>query len=380
MTGGTPRTSVSEYYENGTVPWIVSGDIHKGEIFDCEKKITEFAVENSNARFLPKDSVLIALNGQGKTRGTVALLRIAKATCNQSIVSINPNDKEELFSDYLFYFLKSSYQQIRNITGDKDRAGLNMPLIREIKIPLPPLAEQKRIAAILDKADSLRRKRQQAIQLADEFLRAVFLELFGDPVTNPKGWDVAPMQEVSPSQPNRNVEVSDDEKIWLLNLDKVESNTGRLLDKEMCNYSEVGNSTSWFDGSHVLYSKLRPYLNKVVLPTAKGLATTELVPLKPNSELLTREYLTCLLRSDCFVNWANGKVAGAKMPRLSMAELRAFELPLPPLELQSNFSKIYKATMANLEKYRESDSSQVSLFNSLSQKAFKGELGQKNAA
>ena len=190
MTGGTPKTTISEYYENGTVPWIVSGDIHKGEIFDCDKKITELAVENSNARYLPKDSVLIALNGQGKTRGTVALLRASNATCNQSIVSINPNDQRELLSDYLFYFLKSQYRQIRNITGDKDRAGLNMPLIRSIEIPLPPLEEQKRIAAILDKADAIRRKRQQAIDLADDFLRSVFLDMFGDPVTNPKRWDV----------------------------------------------------------------------------------------------------------------------------------------------------------------------------------------------
>ena len=81
MTGGTPKTTIPEYYENGTVPWIVSGDIHKGEIFDCNKRITELAVEKSNARFLPKNSVLIALNGQGKTRGTVALLRISHATC-----------------------------------------------------------------------------------------------------------------------------------------------------------------------------------------------------------------------------------------------------------------------------------------------------------
>jgi restriction endonuclease S subunit len=89
MTGGTPTSIKKEYYENGTIPWLVSGDIHKGEIFDCDGQITEKGLNNSNAKYLPKDSVLIALNGQGKTRGTVAMLRMEKATCNQSLVSIH---------------------------------------------------------------------------------------------------------------------------------------------------------------------------------------------------------------------------------------------------------------------------------------------------
>ena len=72
--------------------------------------------------------------------------------------------------------------------------------VERIEIPLPPLAEQKRIAAILDKADAIRRKRQQAIQLADDFLRAVFLDMFGDPVTNPKGWEIAELGSISEVQ------------------------------------------------------------------------------------------------------------------------------------------------------------------------------------
>jgi type I restriction enzyme M protein len=150
MTGGTPSSSIKEYYENGSVPWLVSGDIHKGEIFDCEGRITIKGVENSNAKTLPKDSVLIALNGQGKTRGTVAILRMDNATCNQSLVSINPVKKDVLKSDFLFYQLKSIYQDIRNITGDSERSGLNIPIIKQIQIPLPPTDEQERIVEELE--------------------------------------------------------------------------------------------------------------------------------------------------------------------------------------------------------------------------------------
>jgi type I restriction enzyme M protein len=149
-TGGTPSSKKSEYYEGGEIPWLVSGDIHKTEIFDCERRITTKGMENSNAKFLPKDSVLIALNGQGKTRGTVALLRMTRATCNQSIVSINPISRQQLLPEFLFFQLKGMYTQIRNITGDNQRSGLSISIVKNIEIPLPPLQEQDRLVAEMD--------------------------------------------------------------------------------------------------------------------------------------------------------------------------------------------------------------------------------------
>lgn len=144
MTGGTPKSTYKDYYEGGEIPWLVSGDIHKEEIYDCEGRITQQGFESSNTKYLPVNSVLIALNGQGKTRGTVAILRV-KATCNQSLVSIMPNDINKLKTEYLYVCLNSLYQQIRNLTGDNQRSGLNMPIIRTIKIPLAPIEIQKEI-------------------------------------------------------------------------------------------------------------------------------------------------------------------------------------------------------------------------------------------
>lgn len=137
-TGGTPDTSNNANFINGEIPWLVSGDIHKKEIYDCDGRITDLGLKNSNAKYLPLNSVLIALNGQGKTRGTVAILK-TQATCNQSLVSIFPKENSKLNSKYLFYFLQSKYQEIRKITGDSgnDRRGLNMKIIRKIKIAFP---------------------------------------------------------------------------------------------------------------------------------------------------------------------------------------------------------------------------------------------------
>jgi type I restriction enzyme M protein len=150
MTGGTPTSTIAEYYEKGTVPWLVSGDIHKLEIWNCEKRITQKAVENSNARVLPKDSVLIALNGQGKTRGTVALLRMKGATCNQSLVAITPSQPPRAIAEFIFWVLRSMYSDIRTLTGDNERSGLNIPILKSIQIPLPPLDVQKEIVAEIE--------------------------------------------------------------------------------------------------------------------------------------------------------------------------------------------------------------------------------------
>ena len=153
MTGGTPSKTKPEYFQNGTIRWLVSGDIHRKEIHECEGRITESGLAHSNAKYLPINSVMMALNGQGKTRGTVALLR-TKATCNQSMVSIYPKDSRQLLPEFLYLNLHGRYEAIRRITGDSgnDRRGLNMTLVRNISIPLPPLPEQKRIVAILDDA------------------------------------------------------------------------------------------------------------------------------------------------------------------------------------------------------------------------------------
>lgn len=173
MTGGTPTSSIKEYYENGTIPWLVSGDIHKREIFDCDGRITEKGLENSNAKYLPNNSVLIALNGQGKTRGTVALLRMGNATCNQSIVSINPIEKSKLLSEFLYIQMKSMYQKIRDITGDKQRSGLNIPIIKTLKIFLPPLGSQHKIVATVESEQKLVDGNRELISVCEEKIKKV---------------------------------------------------------------------------------------------------------------------------------------------------------------------------------------------------------------
>jgi len=184
MTGGTPKRKNKEYFENGEINWLVSGDIHKKEIFECEGKITQLGLESSNARYLPLNSVMIALNGQGKTRGTVALLRMM-ATCNQSLVSIYPNDINQLRPEYIYTALDARYQEIRELTGDggNDRRGLNMPLIRNIKIFYPENIQKqdeiiKQIQMIRNKTESLKLTYQQEFDSLEELKKSILEKAF----------------------------------------------------------------------------------------------------------------------------------------------------------------------------------------------------------
>ncbi len=178
-TGGTPSSTNEQYYTNGNIRWLVSGDIHKGEIFDCEGRITEKALKESNTKYLPLNSVLIALNGQGKTRGTVALLR-CEATCNQSLVAINSNNKDILLPEFLYYQLKSKYQQIRNITGENQRSGLNMPIIRDIEITLPPITTQQEIVSQIEKEQALVNANKELIEIYGQKIKERIEKVWGE--------------------------------------------------------------------------------------------------------------------------------------------------------------------------------------------------------
>ena len=161
--------------------------------------------------------------------------------------------------------------------------------------------------------------------------------MFGDPITNPLKWPTGSLKEVAP--PKQYSLSPKEEGNWLLNLDAVQSNTGAILFKNKVLADQIqGGSIISFSDLNVLYSKLRPYLNKVVLPDEPGFGTSELVPLLPNASILTREYLAWMLRSESFVTMISNAVAGAKMPRVTMDTFWKFTVPLPPVELQNQFA------------------------------------------
>lgn len=141
-------------------------------------------------------------------------------------------------------------------------------------------------------------------------------------------WLVASLRKIAPPVP-AHINFDSDARVWNLSLDQIEGETGAITDKRYAPASEAGSSTFVFDPGNVLYSKLRPYLNKVALPDEPGIATTELIPLRPNADVLDPRFLAYYLRSPSFVNQASHHVAGAKMPRVIMDWFWEHEAPLP---------------------------------------------------
>ena len=166
-----------------------------------------------------------------------------------------------------------------------------------------------------------------------------FIELFGDPIANDYGWVTKPLKEVAPE--HKSV-IPKEDMYWWLNLDMIESYSGIVIEKIYSKLEMIGSSTSTFDSTMVLYSKLRPYLNKVVVPEDYGYCTNELVGLKPDENALNKYFLSNLLRSDSFVAYANSLSSGSQMPRMPVKALRNFECILPPIRLQEKFVEIAK--------------------------------------
>lgn len=149
--GGTPSTSISSYW-GGTNPWMSSGELHLKRVFDVSARITDEGLANSSTKYVPSNSVLMGLAGQGKTRGTVAMSKIPLCT-NQSIAAIFPSNK--YCSEYLFYNLENRYEELRSLsTGDGGRGGLNLTIIRKLKVLFPSVKEQSAIATILFDMDA----------------------------------------------------------------------------------------------------------------------------------------------------------------------------------------------------------------------------------
>lgn len=148
VTGATPSKTNAAYWENGTIPWMSSGEVNLKRVAATEKKITQLGYEKNSTTIVPKHSVVIALAGQGKTRGKVAITEIELCT-NQSLCSMICN--ENLDYKFLYYILDGKYEELRAISnGDGTRGGLSLKILAPYKIPVPPLPVQREIVRILD--------------------------------------------------------------------------------------------------------------------------------------------------------------------------------------------------------------------------------------
>ncbi|MBE0767310.1 restriction endonuclease subunit S, partial [Escherichia coli] len=377
-SGGTPSRAKPEYYEGGDIPWIKSGDLKDSKIYEANEYITAAGLENSSAKIVEKDSILIAM--YGATVGRLAILGINAAT-NQAICNIRP-DTTIADMKYLYYFLKSKFSYfVENAVGGA-QPNISQGLIKSLEVPLPSLDEQKRIADILDKAAGVCQKREQAIKLADDFLRATFLEIFGDPVKNPKGWKKNKIKKgvlditSGWSATGENIPCKSDE-FGVLKISSVTSGIFKPEENKMV------------DSETILASK------KLIFPKKGDLLfsranTRELVAaicmvhqdydnlflpdklwsIKLDHDLLLPEFFLVLIQNEKIRDLLTKQATGTSgsMLNISKNKFEETEIIFPEINVQKYFCNTFRKTINLKEKLIKSNELANESFNSLSQK------------
>ncbi len=370
--GSQPPKSTFKYeLEDGYVRLLQIRD------YKSDDNLT-FIPKDSTKKFCSKDDVMIGRYGPP----VFQILRGLEGAYNVALMKAQPSEKVD--RDYLFYFLKQEklFRLIDRLSQrTAGQSGVDMEALKAYPMILPPLDEQKRIAGILDKADTIRRKRQQAIGLADDFLRSVFLDMFGDPVTNPKGWEVKPLSELIAKgdklnygvvQPGDNVK---DGVPLIRSGDLAEAGTDLNSIRKVSETIDEKHRKSRLKGNEILIACVGTigkvgWVNESMIGWNIARAVTRI----PLSNDVNREYVYRYLQSPVIQGYFQRETRAVAQPTLNVSLIGKTPIALPPKELQEEFLKTFSKVGSIKRKFSESGTCDSELFDSLSQQAFAGEL------
>lgn len=377
-SGGTPDRGNHSYWDNGSIPWLNSGAVNDRLIHEPSALITERALVESSAKWIPAGSLLIALAGQGKTKGMVAQLAF-RATCNQSMAAIVPTGKGT--SRYLFWWLDANYQNIRNMAGGDLRDGLNLQLLGDITCPIPPKEEQQSISNFLDhetaKIDDLIAEQKRLIELLKEKRQAVISH------TVTKGLNPdAPMKDSG-------VEWLGEIPVhWQIKrvkhcIDPVRPVTYGILKPGEIDEDGVpmiraqDYSKEWNQKSEILMVSAEveaPYIRSrvrtgdvLITAVGAGIGNCAVVPdyldganisrascrISVNSQKISGSYLLHALKSITTKTTIELAMRGAAQPVLNNSEVENLLVPLPPLEEQSHLVQALDFQVQQLDKQQD---------------------------
>lgn len=371
VTGKTPST-VDDQNFGGDIPFVTPAELGL-EAYVTSTPRTLSAKGASAIKLVPKNAVMVCCIG---SLGKMAIAGTPVAT-NQQINSVI-FDENRVDAKYGFYALQLLKPKMEAMAPSTTVAIVNKGNFEAMQIPLPPLPEQKRIAAILDKADAIRRKRQQAIQLADDFLRAVFLDMFGDPVTNPKGWNTLSLGSLVKKPITYGILKPEDYVEYGIPMLRIQDLKGGIINED--------------DSFHLITEKLSSQYKRTILEGGEIVislvGTVGLVAKVPSSlsganvhrnlgvislrddEL--SEYLCSLMQLPDFMVILDRVTKGGVHRLLNLADLKDVCIPVPGIDLIRSFTKLKDSvrSMCVLSKL----CSEEFIFESLSQKAFSGQL------
>ena len=381
QAGATPSRMRKDYY-GGNIPWLKTGDLTDGYIYEIPETITDKALEETSVKLNPTGSVLIAM--YGATIGKIGILTFP-ATTNQACCACV--DYKAVTQKYLFNFLLSHKEEFVKMGGGGAQPNISKEKIISTLIPIPPIAEQNRIADEIERlitfieAIELNQGRlEQSLKLCKE--RILDMALSGKlipqdqddepaiellrkinpsftpadnrhyeniPFELPETWLWVTLSDISNYGECANVSVDKiSNESWVLELEDIEKDSGRLLQRMRKSDRTINGVRHSFQKGDVLYSKLRTYLNKVLVADQDGYCTTEIIPITCVQGIVP-EYLCHVLRSKYYVDYTISLGYGVKMPRLGTGDALKSMIPVPPYEEQRRIVKSVNEIYHKLE-------------------------------
>lgn len=380
--GGSPRP-IQDFITddpNG-INWIMIGDASESSKY-IEKTKKKIKKEGSTKSRLVHPGDFLLTNSM--SFGRPYIMRTSGCIHDGWLV-LSPKS-ENIYTDYFYHLLGSNfvYYHFSRVAAGAVVKNLNIDLVKSLEIPLPPLIEQKRIASILDKADAIRRKRQQAIQLTDEFLRAVFLDMFGDPVTNPMGWKENLLSELCLEKMNNGIFKKNEEYgdglpvVWVSELFGSHQITFSEKTNRVAATEKDLNKYGIYYGD-ILFCRSSLKLegigwNNVYLgEDNNALFECHLIRMRPKQECINPIFLNFQLRQPGIRLRVFAQAKTVTMTTIDQDGIGKVKVIVPEKALQDRFECIYIKTMKYIKKLKANKDIDI-LFKSLSQKAFASEL------
>lgn len=375
--GNRPKGGIKKLREG--IPSVGGEHLNSlgGFKFDKIRLISREFYDSLRRGKIQLNDVLVVKDGAttGKTSFVSDNFPHEEAAVNEHVFILR-GKKELVYPKFLFYHLFSQIgqKQIKASFHGAAIGGINTQFVKDYQLVLPPLPTQKKIVAILEKAEKLREWRQEADKLTDEFLKSMFLEMFGDPLKNPKKWKITTISKIANIEKKQIKSENITAGTKYVGLEHIESNTGKIVKIISLNENDLKSSKFRFTNKHVLYGKLRPYLNKVALPSVDGVCSTDILPISPIENNSNKFFIAFLLKHPYYIKLATERSSGANLPRISPKELTKFEVYCPPIKLQNRFAEIVEQVEQLRESQKQSKQQIDNLSDALMQKAFRGEL------
>lgn len=340
VTKGTTPTTMGFQFEDSGINFVKIESISEDGTFLREKfsHISDECNVQMRRSQLQENDILFSIAG-AIGRSAIVTKEILPANTNQALAIIRV-PKGKIDYNYLLYALSSSAINQQATQHQQGVAQLNISLknVSDFLLPIYTEAMQKRIVHNLKKIDKLISLRKQQLAKLDELVKARFVEIFGDFKNNSKNWPIVKFDELAKIDGNMTTDYEKYADYPHIGIDSIEKETGELKGYRTVKEDGVVSGKYIFTPQHIIYSKIRPNLNKVALPDFEGLCSADAYPILPNPKNCNRIFLALVMRSDYFLDYILQFSARTNLPKVNRKEIAGFSMPLPPLSLQNDFA------------------------------------------